>query len=128
MRSREWLALYFNWFELLETACNSIVSADYFLFQLVAITCCCLYSDCNLFGPLCEFFSFIETPLDQIYISHIYWFFMTNLRANSILLPQCNPIPFSQFSYSIIQKKIHISQTTSPICMKFGRDLHLWVL
>ena len=105
MRSREWLALYFNWFELLETTCNSIVSADYFLFQLVAITCCCLYSDCNLFGPLCEFFSFIETSLDQIYISHIYWFFMTNLRANSILLPQCNPISFSQFSDSIILKK-----------------------
>jgi len=56
---------------------------------------------------------------------------MTNLRANSILLPQCNPIPFSQFSDSVIlrkEKEIHISQTTSPICMKFGRDLHLWVL
>ena len=50
---------------------------------------------------MCESLSFIATPLDQIDACHLYLFFMTNLRANLILLLQCNPIQYSKFLDSI---------------------------
>ena len=63
----------------------------------------------QLFGPLCESFTFIATPLDQTDAYHFYWFFRTNLRANLILLLQCNPIQYSEFSDSVFLGEKFIS-------------------
>ena len=75
----------YNWFLQVPISCNYLLLLVFW------------------FQPLdpCVSLSFIATPLYQTDAYHFYWFFMTNLRANLILLLQCNTIQYSEFSDSV---------------------------
>ena len=52
---------------------------------------------------------------------------MTNLRANSILLPQCNPIPFRQFLDSVILRKKKKSISLRPLAQYVSKLVEIFI-